>query len=82
MARLACVSREALRDLFGLTATEADLAARFAGRESLAGIAADRGRSMNTVRAQLKAIMAKTDTGRQAELMHLLAGVSQLRNGR
>ena len=80
MAQQTYISPNVLRGLFGLTAAEADLAARIAGRERLSTIAAERGRSTNTVRARLKAVMAKTGSGRQAELAQLLECLSQLRD--
>jgi DNA-binding CsgD family transcriptional regulator len=58
--------------LFGLTQAEAALAAGLLAGQDLRDIAAHSGRSIHTVRSQLATLMAKTDTGRQAELVRLL----------
>jgi DNA-binding CsgD family transcriptional regulator len=62
----------ALRDLFGLSPSEARLAVRLARGDALAGAAEDLGLTYATVRAQLVAIFRKTHTNRQGELVHLL----------
>jgi DNA-binding CsgD family transcriptional regulator/PAS domain-containing protein len=62
----------ALRDLFGLTRSEARLAARLACGDSLAQAAEGLGLAYATVRAQLAAIFRKTQTNRQGELVRLL----------
>ena len=66
-------SEEMLRDAFELTKAESRLAARLACGESLQDIAEAFGISLGTARMQLKAIFAKTQTGRQAELAALLS---------
>jgi DNA-binding CsgD family transcriptional regulator len=63
----------ALRASFGLTAAEARLAMRIATGASLESIADEIGVAQDTARNQLKAIFAKTDTHRQAELVAVLA---------
>jgi DNA-binding CsgD family transcriptional regulator len=60
-----------LRSLFGLTAAEARLLAALASGKALDNIAAERGVSYATLRAQLRAVMAKTGTRRQGELVAL-----------
>jgi len=68
--------------LFGLTASEANVADRLLGGRSLEEIAADRGTSLNTTRTNLKRVLAKTGVHTQAELMRLLAtGPAGLRPG-
>ncbi len=67
--------------LFGLTAAEARLCVRLAAGESLDEAAAGLGLSKNTLRAQLRALMAKTGTNRQAALVRLLAGAAALSSG-
>jgi DNA-binding CsgD family transcriptional regulator/PAS domain-containing protein len=61
-----------LGELFNLTASESGLAADLLGGRTLAEIAIQRGRSINTVRTQLARLMAKTDTNRQSDLLRLL----------
>jgi DNA-binding CsgD family transcriptional regulator len=58
---------------FGLTQTEAKLAALMAEGRSLEDIAGQRQTSLTTVRSQFKAVFAKTGTHRQSELVALLA---------
>jgi DNA-binding CsgD family transcriptional regulator len=66
---------EVLQGLFDLTPAEARVARLIGNGETLAEIAAAGGRSEQTVRGQLKAILAKTGVRRQAELVGLLRGV-------
>lgn len=65
-----------LEGLFDLTAAEARVARGIAGGSTVAGLSAEFGTSSATVRSQLKAVMAKTGTTRQAELVQLLAGAA------
>jgi len=58
--------------LFGLTSTEAFVAARFAEGMSIAEVAKARRCSSATVRTHVKHIFQKTHTNRQAELVGLL----------
>jgi DNA-binding CsgD family transcriptional regulator len=58
---------------FGLTAAEAKLAAKLASGVGIDETAASLGVSRETARSQLKAVFAKTNTRRQAELAGLLA---------
>mgnify|MGYP001105872717 CR=1 FL=1 len=62
-----------LRDVFGLTAAEARLAARLACGEALETIADDLNVTKETARFHLKRIFAKTGVRRQAELVALFA---------
>jgi len=62
-----------LASLFGLTAAEARLASRIAAGAALDDIAVQLGISRETARNQLKAVFAKTETHRQAELVALLS---------
>lgn len=66
------VSPDALRDLLGLTQSEAGIAADIAGGMALVEIAARHGISPNTVRAHLRAIFTKTGVKRQSQLVHLV----------
>lgn len=63
---------EGLDDLFGISATEAKIAAALASGKQIAEIAFERGVSVNTIRTQLKRLLAKTGTRRQAELLRLI----------
>jgi DNA-binding CsgD family transcriptional regulator len=67
-----------LEGLFDLTPAEADIAARLASGMEMDRIAAGRGSSVETVRSQLKSVLAKTNTRRQAELVALIAGSAGL----
>ncbi len=62
-----------LQALFDLTATEADLAARIAAGQTADEVAAREGKSVSTVRNQLKSALEKTGCRRQADLAGLLA---------
>ncbi|POR43636.1 MAG: helix-turn-helix transcriptional regulator [Alphaproteobacteria bacterium] len=68
----------ALEQVFGLTRTEAKLATLMAQGATLAEAAALQGVRVATVRAQLRAIFAKTHTHRQAELVMLVSRLSSL----
>lgn len=61
-----------IQSRFGLTPAEARLAGALASGARLAEIARTHGVSIHTVRAQLKALMQKTGTHRQAALIRLL----------
>lgn len=74
--RCATVPGRQLVELFGLTPAEAQLAVALLAGKRLNRIAADRGVRLPTVRNQLRAVLAKTGTGRQAELVRLLAGLA------
>ncbi len=62
-----------LRELFGLTATEAAIAAELGAGRSAEEIALRQRIGIGTVRWHLKNILAKTGTSRQAEAAALLA---------
>lgn len=68
-------SAQALRHLFGFTTAEGDLARLLAQGATLADAAAALGKSLPTVRTQLRALFAKTGARRQAELVQVLLGV-------
>ncbi len=69
-------SESFLRGAFGLTQAEAGLAVGLCRGRSLAEFAAERGISIHTVRTQLRALLGKTRTERQADLVGLLSGLS------
>jgi DNA-binding CsgD family transcriptional regulator len=67
-----------LGQTFGLTNAEARVAARLVCGESVQDIAETTGISVETVRSQIKALMAKTQTHRQPELVGLLTRVAMI----
>jgi DNA-binding CsgD family transcriptional regulator len=72
------VNPAVLQRLFDLTPAEAGLAVKIGQGETPAAIARSNGVTIATVRSQLAAVFAKTNTQRQAELVALLARVSLL----
>jgi DNA-binding CsgD family transcriptional regulator/PAS domain-containing protein len=66
------LSAEAVQQLFGLTRKEAELALRLAAGRRLLEAARDQGISLNTARAHLRAIFAKTGINRQSRLVSAL----------
>lgn len=69
------VPGRALAELFGLTGAEAALAVELVAGRSLAEIARRRGRSINTMRSHLAALMGKTGVRRQGDLVRVLVGL-------
>lgn len=70
----------ALRQSFGLTPAEANLASILMAGKSLKQAMDQLRISMNTAKTQLKAIFSKTGTSRQGELIRLLLlGIAQLK---
>lgn len=69
---------ELLTGLFDLTTAEARIARGVAGGMSVEAMAGQAGLSRETIRTQLKAVMAKTGTDRQAELALLLSSARQI----
>ena len=63
---------EQLQRLFGLTLAEAEIARRYAETSDLRTIAAEAGRSYETVRSHLKQVMQKVEVNRQADLVRVL----------
>ncbi|MCD0416027.1 helix-turn-helix transcriptional regulator [Rhodopseudomonas sp. BR0M22] len=72
--RSAVPNAEVIQGLFDLTPAEARVARSIGEARSVEDIAAAQGISRETVRAQLKAVLAKTGLSRQQELVSLLAG--------
>ncbi len=64
---------EALTESFSLTPAEIDVVRLFYALRDLDGVAAQRKVSIQTVRTQFKAILGKTETRTQANLLHLAA---------
>ncbi|SFJ20692.1 alpha/beta fold hydrolase [Celeribacter neptunius] len=76
-----------LASAFGLTPTETEVIRRLINSENIQEIAKARGRSVDTIRTQVKTILGKTDTRSQAELirivlmmMHMATGPTARRN--
>jgi len=67
---------ELLKGLYGLTRAEVRLAEGIVEGRSPAEAAVKFGVSVNTTRSQLRALFAKTDTQRQADLVRLLSGLT------
>lgn len=65
----------ALRQAFGLTAREADLAIGLVRTARLDGAAAAAGMAVNTARNHLRGIFLKTGTSKQSETVQLLSKV-------
>lgn len=63
-----------LEGLFDLTPAEARVARGILGCRTVEQVAAESGTSPQTVRSQLKSVMAKTGVNRQVELVRLLSG--------
>jgi DNA-binding CsgD family transcriptional regulator len=67
-----------LRDLFGLSQAEAEIAIAMSAATSKAAVAAARGLRETTVRTQVRAVLEKTGTANLRELAALLAGLQGL----
>lgn len=68
-----------LMELFALSAAEARLTRALCHGYSLEKYASDQGLKLPTVRTQLRSVLAKTGTGRQATLIRLVAGIPVIR---
>jgi DNA-binding CsgD family transcriptional regulator len=64
-----------LRSLYGLTPSEAKLADLLLTGETIASAAAKRGITEESARTQLKSVLRKTRTNRQAELIRLMLNI-------
>ena len=84
-AQPAEVNPEALRDIFQLTPTEAQITAELAAGASLVEVARLLDMAHNTARSHLRSIFAKTGARRQSQLVHLVrssaAGVASHHRG-
>jgi len=72
-----CPKDSLIRQVYGLTAAEARLAARLATGEELRNASESLGVSYNTGRAHLRAIFGKTQVSRQSELVGLIARIAK-----
>ncbi|MBI2735639.1 MAG: hypothetical protein HYX38_03675 [Rhodospirillales bacterium] len=69
---------QVIRALFDLSPGEARVARSLTRGQTIDQIAESSGVTRETVRSQVKAVMAKTGTARQAEVAALLAGLPKL----
>ena len=76
VGRAAVPSAAVVKALFDLTPGEARVACWIGKAKSIESLAAQLGVSRETVRVQLKAVLAKTGLNRQAELARLLSGLA------
>lgn len=72
--RAAVPSAEVLQGLFDLTPAESRVAQGIVQAQTIESLAVNYGLSRETIRNQLKAVLAKTGLSRQQELISLLAG--------
>lgn len=66
---------DTVQEAFGLTRAEVEIVEGISLGLPLKTIADDRGRSVETVRTQLRSILAKTETHSQAELVRVVLGL-------
>jgi DNA-binding CsgD family transcriptional regulator len=76
--RAAVPAAEVLQGLFDLTPAEARVARGIGQAQTVDSVALALGVSRETVRTQLKAVLAKTGVARQAELVNLLTGAHRI----
>lgn len=69
-----------LRSAFGLTGAETDVVHGLVDCASVTEIAEKRGRSIDTIRVQIKSILAKTETHSQVELVRLALSLMDMAN--
>ncbi len=67
-----------LRAAFEFTPAESDVVRALTEGRTLQQIAQERGRSIDTIRAQLKSVMAKTETRSQTELVRLTLSTMEI----
>ena len=67
-----------LKEAFKLTLTEVEIVRNLVEGKSLKEISADRDRSLDTVRGQLKSILAKTETRSQTELIRIVLSLMEV----
>lgn len=74
--------RDLLREIYGFSPAEAELASLLLAGQSLGEAARSRSVSMNTARSQLKTVLRKTGSRNQSDLMRtLIAGPAGLLHG-
>jgi DNA-binding CsgD family transcriptional regulator len=75
----ASVTVEDLQSLFGLTSATSRVAIGLAEGKTLQEIATENGVSINTIRSQIRHVMDKTGSHRQAELVSVVTSLPRLR---
>ncbi|MDH2325406.1 helix-turn-helix transcriptional regulator [Cereibacter sp. SYSU M97828] len=68
----------AVQEAFGLTLAEVEIVRGISMGQPVRDIAGARGRSVDTVRTQLRSILAKTETHSQSELVRVVLGLMDL----
>jgi len=79
LGRRRIASARQLMSLFGLSAAEARLARALCHGETLEEYAGAQGVKLPTIKTQLRAVFAKTQTDRQVTLVNLISGIPPLR---
>ncbi|KAB2920652.1 MAG: hypothetical protein F9K30_16110 [Dechloromonas sp.] len=79
LGRRRIASARQLMSMFGLSAAEARLARALCHGETLEEFASAQGVKIPTVKTQLRAVFAKTQTDRQVTLVALISGIPPLR---
>lgn len=79
LGRRRIASAQQLMSLFGLSAAEARLARALCHGETLEIYAGTQGVKLSTIKTQLRAVFAKTQTDRQVSLVSLITGIPPLR---
>ena len=79
LGRRRIASVRQLMSLFGLSAAEARLARALCHGETLEEYARAQGVKLPTIKTQLRAVFAKTQTDRQVTLVSLVTGIPPLR---
>lgn len=69
---------ETVRDAFGLTQAEVEVVEAVTEGRPLKDVAEARDRSLETVKTQMKSILAKTETHSQSELVRVILGLMDL----
>jgi DNA-binding CsgD family transcriptional regulator len=72
VARPSAPPIEVVRSLFDLTPAEASVASGIAAGQTVENLAAERGTSINTIRAHVRGVLVKTGRNRQADVVALL----------
>lgn len=67
-----------VREAFGLTEAEVEVLRALVEGAGIAEIAAQRGRSRETVKSQIRSILSKTETRAQAELIRITLGLMEV----
>jgi pimeloyl-ACP methyl ester carboxylesterase/DNA-binding CsgD family transcriptional regulator len=69
---------QVLRDSFGLTQAETEVLRALTASRNLRDVAQQRGRSVETIRAQIKSLQSKTESNGQSDLMRMALSVMEI----